>query len=75
MEDTEKTREEVYDERIAPLMAQIVETCKANDIPIVASFQLEEGEEALMCSTVAVPAWANTFMKGLGFVIADDIEC
>ena len=75
MEETqEKTREEIYDEQIAPLMAQIVEICKQNDIPLVAQFQLSEGENAMMCSTVIVPAWADEFIKGLGFVISEDIN-
>src|SRR4051812_9804430 len=31
-------REAVYDERISPLMAQIIVICKKNKIPMVASF-------------------------------------
>jgi hypothetical protein len=37
--DPERDNEAVYDEQISPLMTQIIEICKANNIPMVASFQ------------------------------------
>jgi hypothetical protein len=43
-------KEEIYDQEIAPLMTQIIETCRAHDIPLHATFYLgfvpvEESEE------------------------------
>jgi hypothetical protein len=32
------TKEEIYDERIAPLMAQIIDICKAHKIPVLCEF-------------------------------------
>lgn len=33
------TKEQIYDERISPLMKQIIEICQANEIPLFAEFQ------------------------------------
>lgn len=54
-------REAVYDEHINPLMAQIINICKANGIPFVASFELETDEEEgpLLCSSALVPEGAS----------------
>jgi hypothetical protein len=53
-----KDNEAIYDEQISPLMAQILEVCKAHDIPMVASFQLtpvdEDGNGPMLC-TSAIP--------------------
>jgi len=35
---TTPTKEQIYDEQISPLMAQIIAICKEHGIPIVASF-------------------------------------
>lgn len=35
-------RERVYDEQIAPLMRRVIATCKAHDIPMVFSAQLND---------------------------------
>lgn len=35
-------REEVYDEHIAPLMRSIIVLCEEHDIPVIASFQLND---------------------------------
>lgn len=32
-------KESIYDEQIAPLMDQIIKICRANELPIVATFQ------------------------------------
>lgn len=46
-------REANYDEKIAPLMAQIITICKADKIPMVASFDLTGPEdEDLRCTTI-----------------------
>lgn len=46
----ERTKEEVYDAEINPLMAQIIEICKQRQIPMLASFSLDR-EEGLKCTT------------------------
>lgn len=55
MSDTPK--EGAYDEQIAPLMAEIIEVCKENDIGLVAQFELDnrgtnEEPDWLACTTV-----------------------
>ena len=37
--DAMTDKEAIYDTEIAPLMARIIEACKANDLPFFASFQ------------------------------------
>jgi hypothetical protein len=48
------TKEAIYDRDIAPLMAKIIETCKANGIALVASFGLDVDDEdsPLLCTTI-----------------------
>lgn len=38
-------KEAIYDERISPLVGQIIEICKQEGIPFVMSFALREGGE------------------------------
>ena len=49
--------ESVYDEQIFPLMQQIIEISKKNDLPFIASFQYstEDGENHNFCSTANLP--------------------
>lgn len=45
-------KEQIYDEKINPLMAQIIAICKENKIAMVASFGIETPEdEGLHCTT------------------------
>jgi len=45
-------KEEIYDKKINPLMAQIIAICKEHKIAMVASFAIgHEGRDGLMCST------------------------
>lgn len=37
--------ESVYDERIAPLMSQIIAVCKEHKLPMLATFQYQRTEE------------------------------
>ena len=37
--------ESVYDEKISPLMQQIIDICKAHSMPMIASFAYENCEE------------------------------
>lgn len=46
------TKEEVYDEEINPLMAQIIDICNANKIAFISSFCLDK--ESLRCCTSAL---------------------
>lgn len=38
-----RDNEQVYDERISPLMAQIIAICKEHEIPCVATFEYAPG--------------------------------
>lgn len=46
--------ENIYDEMISPLMSQIVEICKENKMPMVASFAFRKTDEDGLgtCTTV-----------------------
>lgn len=47
--------ESVYDEKISPLMRQIIDICKAHNMPMVASFAYENSEEnGIGCCTTAL---------------------
>lgn len=39
------SREQVYDEKIEPLMKQIIAICEEHEIPIVAQFQYDDSDE------------------------------
>lgn len=53
------TKEDVYDEQIAPLMAQIIAICKEHRIPLVAQFNYAATDEdgPSFCTTI-LPASA-----------------
>lgn len=45
-------KEKVYDKEIAPLMAQIIQICIDNEIPVLCSFSIPtENDDGLMCTT------------------------
>ena len=47
-----RTKEQVYDDEVFPLMAQIIDICKAHKIAMVASFAVpNEDNPALQCTT------------------------
>jgi len=56
-------KESIYDEQISPLMTQIIEICKKEDIPMAFQFYLKEADgenkEPLYCTTFLVPAKAE----------------
>jgi len=60
--------EEVYDERISPLMSEIIAICKEHKMPMVATFQyavLDDGSETPgpnWCTTVL--QWADRGLQG-----------
>lgn len=52
-------KERVYDEQIAPLMSEIIEICKKENIPLTAQFALknhrdddESQEDPMFCTTI-----------------------
>lgn len=48
------TREQMYDDKISPLMAQIIAICKEAQIPMLAEFALDWSEDEqshLKCTT------------------------
>lgn len=50
--------EKIYDEQVAPLMAQVIEIAKKHDMPFVASFQLTDDQDEdgpLMCTSANLP--------------------
>lgn len=56
------TKEAVYDEQIAPLMARIIAICKEHEIPLACSFQYENDEDngEGLCATVLAPgSWTK----------------
>ncbi|RWT39899.1 hypothetical protein DN619_23615 [Klebsiella michiganensis] len=47
--------ESVYDEKISPLMQQIIDICKEHNMPMVASFAYENSEEnGIGCCTTTL---------------------
>lgn len=59
-----KDVEAIYDEQVAPLMAQIIAICKEHGVPMVATFQLNDGNAddpegdgvgPLCCTTAILP--------------------
>lgn len=54
-------KEKVYDEHIAPLMSQIIDLCKQNDIAAFAHFRLDnkDDEDQVLCTT-ALPVSNNS---------------
>ncbi len=50
-------KEQIYDEKINPLMAEIIKLSRENQIPVVAFFDLKEDEHenSLFCETTLLP--------------------
>jgi hypothetical protein len=72
----EKDLEPIYDEEIAPLMTKIIKICRDNDIPLIASFQLTDGDEdedggVLCCTTALVPEWSAKKVKMARMVLRE----
>ena len=54
---SQPNKEQIYDEHINPLMAQIIEVCRANKIAFVASFSIPTAEDPdLACSSAMLGA-------------------
>jgi hypothetical protein len=67
------SNEQIYDERIAPLMAQVIAICKEAGIPMVATFQLDNSDDPLMCSTVIPGENKSAWMGHLQTVVASRV--
>ncbi|MFF2531539.1 hypothetical protein ACFVS2_21765 [Brevibacillus sp. NPDC058079] len=51
-------KERVYDEKIAPLISQILKICQEEDIPMIASFKLKDETEEngeMLCTSYILP--------------------
>lgn len=53
-------KETVYDEKIAPLMKQVIALCRAGRIPAIFNFELDD-------ETEGVPLFCTTYLNGDGF--------
>ena len=61
------TREDIYDNEVSPLMKQVLEICKRAEIPLVASFRIDdgtEGDEPLFCTSI-LPDDTSEHMQAL----------
>ena len=49
--------ESVYDEKVSPLMAQIIDICKEHDLPFIAEFLYKNDEEdgEQLCTSAHLP--------------------
>lgn len=65
-------KESVYDEQIAPLMKQIIEICKREQLPMATQFYLKEEREddgqPMYCSTVIRPGGEGEGLEQISFV-------
>ena len=51
---TPATKEQIYDDKISPLMMQIISICKVHKIPIVASFFIPGADDPELAVTTAL---------------------
>lgn len=59
--------EAIYDEQIAPLMAQILDICKAHGIPMVAAFEFAPED---LCASFILPHGAASELKQAARIVA-----
>lgn len=58
---SETNKEAVYDDEISPLMAQILEICKANGISMVAHFAIPTEDDPDLVCTSCLPDETDDF--------------
>lgn len=67
-----RDREAIYDEKLAPLVAQVIAVCKEHDIPFFFSAQLTSGLDEdgnpgestpLFCTSAHLPVWASDRLR------------
>lgn len=63
-----KTKEQIYDEEIDPLMVQIIEICEKNGIAALCSFSIPNESDADLCCTTILPG-DGPIPKGLNFAM------
>jgi hypothetical protein len=67
------TKEQIYDEQINPLMAQIIKICDEHNISFVFSAQLTTDEEdedgAMLCTSCKLPDDAHQCLKEAASII------
>lgn len=71
-----KTKEEIYDEQINPLMAKIIEICREYKIAHVCSFSLDH-ESGLCCTTCQTKDEfepPEKFLEAVRILYSDDLQ-
>lgn len=65
-------KESIYDNEIAPLMAQIIAICKREELPMAAQFYLKEESEhtgePMYCTTVIRPGGDSEGLEQISFI-------
>jgi hypothetical protein len=58
-------KEAIYDKEINPLMKQIIDICKKNEIPVIASFcyKSTEGEDSFCTTCIPIGEWLPDAFK------------
>lgn len=67
------SNEQVYDEQISPLMAQIIKLCKEHDVPFIALFQLTDKNDTdgeLFCNSCSLPEGTGKMLRRIEHVIS-----
>jgi len=64
------TKEQIYDEQINPLMAQILEICTAHNIAMAASFAIPNDEDDHLCCSSKRPDETGKFPHLIGKLAA-----
>jgi hypothetical protein len=71
------TREQIHDAEISPLMERILDICKTHDIPMVASFQLDDDRTAagpegnMACSSAILPRGSSARLRAASQLIRE----
>lgn len=64
-------KEEIYDQKISPLMAQIIKACQEHNIEFIASFDIPTEEHPDLRCTSAVIEQAVGFREALQAIRAE----
>jgi hypothetical protein len=56
-------KEQIYDEKIAPLMQQVLEICMANNIAMISDFEIPNDEDPHLCCTSNLPGDDGLFSQ------------
>ena len=69
-------REQAYDDLISPLMKQVINLCMHYDIPIFATFQIDNraDTEPLFCTTAIIPDGSDKSLKKIYDIIAGHVK-